>query len=134
MDNIASLEKILKRDRGIVLSGLVGMALLALAGNAFCGRWAIERFARNDPQQLVVDEVLGVFVALAFTGFAPVWVALISGFALFRVFDILKPFPVRQMERLPGWAGIAMDDLAAGVMANLALRAGFFCYNAILAA
>jgi phosphatidylglycerophosphatase A len=51
------------------------------------------------------------------------WQVLVLGFLLFRVFDILKPFPVGALERLPGGAGIMADDLAAGIYGNLLLQA-----------
>ena len=75
--------------------------------------------SREDPREAVIDEVAGFYVSVWGLGrdFA------IVGFFLFRVFDILKPFPVRQMERLPGGVGIMADDVCAGVMTNLILRA-----------
>ena len=80
-----------------------------------------ERFWGGDPSKVVIDEVAGMAVTLLFlpvTGMI-VW----AGFFLFRFFDILKPPPVRQAERLPGGWGIMTDDLLAGVYANLVLRA-----------
>jgi phosphatidylglycerophosphatase A len=69
----------------------------------------------KDPQFVVIDEVAGQWVALLF---APVtWKTLAVGFILFRGFDIVKPPPVRQLERLPGGTGIVMDDVMAGVYA-----------------
>lgn len=112
----------------------IGMlALLALLGNAFSAGWARARFGKSDPPQMVVDEALGMFVTVLFMPAVHPAVVLVGGFVLFRVFDIAKPFPVRQAERLPGWTGIAVDDLAAGVLANLVLRIGLICYNAVVA-
>ncbi|RKY25178.1 MAG: phosphatidylglycerophosphatase A [Planctomycetota bacterium] len=112
----------------------IGMpALLALLGNAFSAGWAQARFGKADPPQMVVDEALGMFVTVLFAPAVHPAVVLVGGFVLFRIFDIAKPFPVRQAERLPGWVGIAVDDLAAGVLANLVLHTGFICYNAVIA-
>jgi phosphatidylglycerophosphatase A len=99
---------------------LAGFAVLALAGV-----WAAHRTAarerREDPGIVVIDEVTGQMLALAFV--APTPLALASGFVLFRVFDILKPPPARQAESLPGGLGIMADDWMAGIYANLALHA-----------
>jgi phosphatidylglycerophosphatase A len=81
---------------------------------------------RKDPGLVVVDEVLGQWITLAgATVLNPVsWVA---AFVLFRAFDIVKPSPVRQLERLPGGAGIVADDLMAGLYGALVLYgAGWF--------
>ena len=98
---------------------------LAIVATSVVGAWsgfvAEEHFDRRDPGQVVVDEVAGMMVTLALNplpGFAW-WVA---AFVLFRLADIIKPFPVNRLEQLPGGIGIMADDLAAGVYANLALR------------
>ncbi|MCL4402371.1 MAG: phosphatidylglycerophosphatase A [Acidobacteria bacterium] len=88
------------------------------------GIWAASETARQrkieDPGLVVVDEVVGQWLALA--GAATLnWKTLAAGFLLFRLFDIWKPWPVRQMERLPGGTGIVADDLMAGLYAALVL-------------
>ena len=71
--------------------------------------------AVKDPQFVVIDEVAGQLIALMA---APVtWKSLLAGFILFRGFDIVKPPPVRQLERLPEGTGIVLDDVAAGLYA-----------------
>lgn len=71
--------------------------------------------ASKDPQFVVIDEVAGQLIALIA---APLeWKTFLAGFILFRVFDILKPPPVRQLERLPEGTGIVLDDVAAGLYA-----------------
>jgi phosphatidylglycerophosphatase A len=80
----------------------------------------------KDPQFVVIDEVAGQLIALIA---APlVWKAFLAGFILFRAFDIVKPPPVRQLERLPEGTGIVLDDVAAGIYAlavmQLLLRSG----------
>ena len=72
---------------------------------------------RKDPGIVVVDEVVGQWVTLAALPFTPVTAAL--GFLLFRVMDVVKPWPARDLERLPGGWGIMADDVMAGVYAHL---------------
>jgi len=99
---------------------LAALALLAIV----VGIPAATRFARawqtKDPQSVVIDEVAGQWITLLF---APVsWKTLLLGFILFRAFDILKPPPVRQLERLPEGTGIVVDDVAAGLYALLVMQ------------
>lgn len=77
-------------------------------------------FGLKDPGQIVVDEVAGYFVAVAFL--PPSWLMLGLAFLLFRLFDIVKPPPCRRFEALSGGLGIVADDLMAGVYANLVLQ------------
>jgi phosphatidylglycerophosphatase A len=74
----------------------------------------------KDPQFVVIDEVAGQMVALI--GAPLAWKSFLAGFILFRVFDILKPPPVRQLERLPEGTGIVLDDVAAGIYALLVMQ------------
>jgi phosphatidylglycerophosphatase A len=69
----------------------------------------------KDPQFVVIDEVAGQLVALIAVPLA--WKSFLAGFILFRVFDIVKPPPVRQLEAMPAGAGIVLDDVAAGLYA-----------------
>ena len=80
----------------------------------------------EDPGFVVVDEVLGQWIAMA--GAHPFnWASALAAFALFRLFDIWKPAPVRQLEALPGGLGINADDAMAGVYAALVIWvAGWF--------
>jgi phosphatidylglycerophosphatase A len=82
----------------------------------------------KDPSFVVIDEVYGMLVCAAI---APMnFYYLIAGFALFRLFDITKPVPVRNFEKLPGGLGIVADDIMAGVYAGLCLLAFHYIYNA----
>lgn len=72
---------------------------------------------REDPGHVVVDEVAGQLIALV--AITPDWRHAVISLLLFRIFDILKPPPVRQLERLPEGTGIMMDDVAAGILALL---------------
>jgi phosphatidylglycerophosphatase A len=84
---------------------------------AIVGTWAATRaaahFGREDPGQVVIDEVAGQLVTLAFTGAG--LTAVIAAFLIFRVLDIIKPYPANRFERLHGGVGIMADDLMAGV-------------------
>jgi phosphatidylglycerophosphatase A len=138
-----AVATLLGAGRSPLVPGTVGTAaslpLVALAGLALplwgyaattvcialAGIWAAGRasgiLGLKDPGAVVIDETAGLFVTLM--GVRPGWGTLVLGFILFRVADILKPSPARQAERLPGGWGIVVDDLIAGLYANLALRA-----------
>jgi phosphatidylglycerophosphatase A len=93
---------------------------IALAGIiTLIGIPAATRAARvagkKDPSFVVIDEVAGQLISLIAVPLA--WKTFLGGFILFRVFDILKPPPVRQLERLPEGTGIVLDDVAAGMYA-----------------
>ena len=78
-------------------------------------------FGHRDPGLVVIDEVCGMAVTLFALPFIPIFV--VGGFALFRVFDIFKPFPIRWFDKnVKGGLGIILDDVIAGVFANLVLR------------
>jgi phosphatidylglycerophosphatase A len=105
-------------------SGSVIVEVALMAGLFAAGVWAgtiSERyFGGIDPGPIVLDEVVGMLITLAFI---PVGVTgAIAGFLLFRVFDIIKPFPARRFERLHGGLGVMADDAMAAVYANVALR------------
>jgi phosphatidylglycerophosphatase A len=91
------------------------------------GIWSATRTARlvgkKDPGLVVVDEVLGQWVTLLGATVLN-WKAFLGGLVLFRLFDIWKPWPVRDFEKLPEGTGIVADDLAAGVYGALILYIG----------
>jgi phosphatidylglycerophosphatase A len=103
-------------------SPVVEVAAIALIFAA--GTWAAthaERyFGGIDPGPVVIDEVLGMLVTLALIPAG--WVAALTGFVLFRILDVIKPFPANRLETFHGGFGIMADDAMAGVYANLALR------------
>jgi phosphatidylglycerophosphatase A len=74
----------------------------------------------EDPGEVVIDEAAGLLVTLFLVPatMPNLWL----GFVLFRIFDILKPYPIRRLERIGGGAGIVLDDLLAGVYGNVCLR------------
>ena len=76
---------------------------------------------KDDPPEVVIDEVAGYFVAVFLLPFS--WWSFILGFLLFRIFDILKPFPIRMIhKKVKGGIGICLDDIVAGVYANVCIR------------
>jgi phosphatidylglycerophosphatase A len=114
-------------------AGLVLWALLPadtttqavwIVGLFIVGSWAAgvtERYyGRTDPGEVVVDEVMGMLLTLFMTGVG--WTGAVAGFFLFRLFDIVKPFPARRLEHLPGGVGVMADDAMAAIYANIALR------------
>lgn len=103
------------------------LALVAMAP----GIWAAGRTARacgkKDPSQVVIDEVLGQWITVA-GATALNWKSWLAAFVLFRLLDIWKPAPVRQLESLPGGYGIVADDVMAGIYGALVLFAAG-CFN-----
>ena len=101
----------------IVEVGLI--AGLFLAG-VWAGTTAEQYFGGIDPGPIVVDEVVGMLITLAFI---PVGVTgAVAGFLLFRFFDVIKPWPANRLESLHGGLGVMADDAMAAVYANLALH------------
>ena len=88
---------------------------------SWSGSVAERHFGRTDPGQVVIDEVLGMLITLFLN---PVgWQGALAGFLLFRVADVIKPFPANRLEQLHGGFGVMADDAMAAIYANLVLRA-----------
>jgi phosphatidylglycerophosphatase A len=100
------------------------VAVLTLVAFTALGIWAADRaepiFGEKDSSKIVVDEIAGFMIAnfAAAAGLAP----LIAAFILFRFFDIIKPYPARRAERLPGGAGVVLDDVVAGLYSLAVVR------------
>lgn len=104
-------------SRTAVLAALI---LLAIVAGVPAASRVAQASGLEDPPTIVIDEVAGQWIALLL---APVsWKTLLLSFILFRGFDIWKPPPVRQLERLPGGWGIVFDDVAAGLYALAAIE------------
>ena len=104
--------------------GVPVIELSAIVAVFAIGGWAAHgtevALARKDPGVVVIDEVLGMLLTVAFI---PVgWSGAIAGFFLFRVFDVIKPYPANKLEHLHGGFGIMADDAMAGIYANVSLR------------
>jgi phosphatidylglycerophosphatase A len=104
----------------------LALAVAALPAAVWAAHRMEQRLGKKDPPQVVVDEVVGQWIAVA-GATALNWKSWLAAFILFRVMDIWKPAPVRQLERLPGGYGIVADDVMAGIYAALVLlAAGWF--------
>ena len=106
------------------LSGSSPAFLALVAGSLVIGPWACGSLSTAedpDPKRAVWDEVAGVWLTCLFLPKTLPWLA--AAFLLFRVLDVLKPWPIRRFERLPGGYGIMADDVAAGVVGAAVLNA-----------
>ncbi len=98
------------------------LILLACIGSVALGRWAVSHFGKSDPGAFVLDEVAGQWLAMLALPLADLQTAAVAvgvQFLVFRVLDIIKPPPARQLERLPDGWGILLDDLASAIYTNL---------------
>jgi phosphatidylglycerophosphatase A len=101
---------------------LAAVGLLLVVGVPLA-RFAEKEAGRDDPGSFVLDEIAGYVVALLGISVHERPVLMLgAAFVLFRCFDVLKPWPCRKLEHIPGGWGVMADDLMAGVYANLALR------------
>lgn len=98
-----------ERDPPTVVIDEISGQLIALMGGSWVASWTSDAISTETPRLLVLV--------------SPSWKYLLAGFILFRVFDIWKPWPVRQAEKLPGGWGIMADDWVAGIYAALCLWA-----------
>lgn len=99
----------------------VGLIAGLFAAGVWAGTTAERYFGGIDPGPVVIDEVVGMLITLAFI---PVGiVGALAGFVLFRIFDVIKPYPAGRLERLHGGLGVMADDAMAAVYANLSLQA-----------
>ena len=116
----------------VLLMGRLGTIQAALFALFFLviSLWAADVSCRilgkEDPPAVVIDEVAGFLLALFLLPLT--WAHLCAGFLLFRLFDVWKPFPIRNLEQLKGGLGVVADDLLAGIYANLCLRLLFFFF------
>ena len=121
---------------GTVASALTALALGVLSPSRFAlvvgvvaviliGTWASQDAERSlggkDPGAIVIDEVAGMALSVLTLPLTPA--VLIAGFVLFRVFDVVKPYPANALQRLPGGVGVMIDDVVAGLYALLLLLA-----------
>lgn len=102
------------------------------AAGVWAGTTAERYFGGVDPGPIVMDEVVGMLITLAFIpGLG--WSGALCGFVLFRIFDVIKPYPAGRFEQLHGGLGVMADDAMAAVYANLTLRALLWMFPAWLA-
>jgi phosphatidylglycerophosphatase A len=99
----------------------VALILALFAAGVWAGTTAERYFGGVDPGPIVLDEVVGMLITLAFMpGLG--WSGAIAGFVLFRIFDVIKPYPAARFERLHGGLGVMADDAMAAIYANVSLR------------
>ena len=109
----------LVRGSNSMLVELATIVVLFAVG-VWSGTEAEHHFGGVDPGPIVLDEVVGMLITLAFI---PVDItAALIGFVLFRIFDVIKPFPARRLEALHGGLGVMADDAMAAIYANITLR------------
>lgn len=103
----------------------------------FCllGIWAANRatklFKNKDPQQAVVDEVIGQIIVFLFVPFGLHWGFTLAGFLLFRLFDIWKPYPIDSLQNLPAGIGVCADDILAGIYGGVCLSLFYAVYLSV---
>lgn len=113
---------------GLRQVGSPALELAVIVGLFVAGVWsgtdAERHFGTPDPGPVVVDEVVGMLITLALLPTS--WTVALFGFVVFRIFDVVKPYPSSRFERLPGGLGVMADDAMAAVYANLVVRGGIW--------
>jgi phosphatidylglycerophosphatase A len=108
----------------LIYQGHFVISMLMVLAVFFIAVWASyvtsNELGDKDPSAVIVDEVCGIMVSFLFVPLT--WFHLLIGFLAFRFFDIVKPEPVRFLERVPNGFGIVLDDVMAGIYANLTLQ------------
>lgn len=99
----------------------IGLAVLVTVIGIPAATRVARAYGKKDPQFVVIDEVAGQLIALVLAPLS--WKTFLAAFILFRAFDIVKPPPLRQLEKLPEGFGIVLDDVAAGIYALIVLQA-----------
>jgi phosphatidylglycerophosphatase A len=97
---------------------------LTLVAFFFFSSWvagqAEKYWEKKDDRRIVIDEIMGFLVTMLWVTKTPL--TIVSGFVLFRFFDILKPFPIRHLERVKSGFGVVLDDVLAGIYSNILLH------------
>ena len=107
------------------------IALFLIVIGVVCSHISEKTSGKTDPGWITIDEAAGMFIAVTFLNFnslpeIQIIIFIALSFAFFRFFDIYKPFPIRQLQKLPGGVGIMIDDIIAGIFANLVARVFFY--------
>ena len=119
-----------------LLAPLPWLVQLAVAAATFAvGWWVVERVTRryecHDDPAIVIDEIVGIWIALL--GIGESWILAGLGFVLFRFLDIAKPWPIGFADRtVPGGLGVMLDDLIAGVLVAVVLHVSVFVFVQVL--
>ncbi len=99
---------------------LLGLILLVVFGLGIKASSIMEKRYGHDPAEVTIDEVVGMWITLLFLP-KTILVVLIA-FFVFRFFDIVKPFPARELDKMHGGFGIMMDDVVSGIYANITMQ------------
>lgn len=118
LGSLAAVPLILIVGENLTFFVFIVLALTAVA--VWASHTVSQDLADPDPPSVVIDEVCGMMASLLFLPIK--WQTLAAGFLAFRFFDIVKPPPIRSLERLPLGFGIVFDDIAAGIYTNLILQ------------
>ncbi len=100
---------------------LAALNLIILLAGVWAARRTCELCGIEDPSQIVIDEVSGQLIALTPLAFAPSVIGTLIAFALFRAFDIVKPYPIRKLEHWRSGYGVMADDVLAGIYAGVVI-------------
>jgi len=106
------------------------LAVVCFGLGVWLGAAAEEELGRVDPGPVVIDEVMGMLMTLSSIPLSAAGIG--AGFVIFRALDVIKPFPARRLEGLPGGLGMMADDAMAAVYANLLLRAACHVFPSLL--
>jgi phosphatidylglycerophosphatase A len=109
---------------------LYSLALLILIAAGILISTRAEKTLGRDGQPIVIDELIGFFVTMFFIRRTPV--SMLLAFGLFRLFDITKPYPIHKSQALPQGLGVVVDDVLAGIYANICLRIIFYNFPLII--
>ncbi len=102
--------------------------IIFISFSIFISDHAQKYFIKEDDQRIVIDEIAGLLCTFLFL--ERTFFSILIGFILFRIFDILKPFPIRRLEkRFKGGLGIVLDDIIAGVYANIVIQLIYLLLN-----
>lgn len=101
-------------------AGFVMLFAVLFIGACLVAGTAEKYSGEHDSSRIVLDEIFGM-VAVLFLN-PPGWLWIVAGFVLFRAFDVTKPWPASYFDAMSGGAGVMLDDLAAGIYANLVLQ------------
>lgn len=113
-----------------IIAGKIGFFIGAFLIGVM-GFWAVSQGSGDDAPEIVIDEVIGQWIAvtpIVLLNPEPLWIWLLLSFAFFRFFDIIKPWPIRNVENFSGALGIIGDDVVAGLCAALSLWAMMLMY------
>lgn len=106
--------------RGLSPAAYLGVSVLVVVLGAWASGEAEKLLGKKDSPSIVIDEIAGLLLSLFLI--PGTWVYVLAAFCLFRFFDIVKPWPIKGLQKISGGAGVMIDDLAAGIGTNIVLQ------------